>query len=188
MQFQQILKRLIYFRFLTDYNTTAGKVLGLSICLTTTIHAVLTLKAYTSIRQVITKQRRIVSTYTIPPTSVDMEKSQSHANETWGHGHPLPQPNQCRYYSTATNCLTTFVYISLCLYFPLAMSAWVFQILGMFGYMEPINILAIVVGANSGGWVNAVGYFHNKNIKKRRCQITQGKFHLTVHGSNSSST
>jgi hypothetical protein len=37
-----------------------------------------------------------------------------------------------------------------------------------FGVIEPITALLIVITANSSGWANALGYFHNRRIKERR--------------------
>jgi hypothetical protein len=139
---------------LADLQTDWGKVLGANICIFCATHATMTLFAYRSIQNFITNTKRAVSAH-IQPNLVVSSPENSSENPTSMLKKSTGLTKQRKgYHSTANNCLTTFVYISLCLYLPLAVFAWSFLIFGYLGYLEPISCLGIVVGANAGGMVN----------------------------------
>lgn len=70
-------------------------------------------------------------------------------------------------HSTASECLATFVLVSICLYCPLSFIVLAFSVETSFGVVEPVTALLIVVVGNSSGWANAAGYFRNRRIKQR---------------------
>lgn len=70
-------------------------------------------------------------------------------------------------HTTASECLATFVLVSICLYCPLSFIVLAFSVETSLGVVEPVTALLIVVIGNSSGWANAVGYFRNRKIKKR---------------------
>lgn len=187
-------------RFLADLNTNWGKLMGVNICLTCTVHALLTLVAYRAIQKVITNQKRVVSTHIQPlsssfdmdpdwskPTNGGTRQASSQSCRTTTHRNNSCRIIQPRYHSTATNCLTTFVYISICLYFPFAVTAWLYLTFGFFGFIEPTTAFIVVIAANSGGWVNMWGYFHNRKLKEMRRKIVVNNIKANILSSSSSS-
>lgn len=70
-------------------------------------------------------------------------------------------------HATASECLATFVLVSICLYCPLSFIVLAFSVETSFGVVEPVTSLLIVVIGNSSGWANAAGYFRNRRIKQR---------------------
>lgn len=174
--------------------------MGVNICLTCTVHALLTLVAYRAIQKVITNQKRVVSTHIQPlsssfdmdpdwskPTNGGTRQASSQSCRTTTHRNNSCRIIQPRYHSTATNCLTTFVYISICLYFPFAVTAWLYLTFGFFGFIEPTTAFIVVIAANSGGWVNMWGYFHNRKLKEMRRKIVVNNIKANILSSSSSS-
>lgn len=159
-----------------DLRTKSGLILGGIVCLTASTHAALTLFAYRAIQNVISCQQRVFSYLESP---LPPERILRPAIIPGNHAsHPIRINSyvQQQSYSTATNCLTTFIYISLCLYIPLALACWVGWIFSCYGYIEPLSALGVTIFANSGGWVNALGYHHNRRLKeKRRARVQDAR-------------
>ncbi|OXA58686.1 uncharacterized protein LOC110845534 [Folsomia candida] len=167
------------FWFLIDLKTGWGIFFGAAVCATCTAHATLTLVAYRAIQNVISDHKRLFGTYVepLPPKYSDDENKFPNSVRINSYIHQTT-------YSTATNCLTTFIYISICLYFPLAFIVWAGWTFAYFGYIEPFCALGVIISANSGGWVNAWGYFHNRKLKERRKTLVRN----TLRPNNSSSS
>jgi hypothetical protein len=169
-----------------------GIIMAANICTICSLHAISTLVVYRAVQKVISShsQKRIVSSH-IPYPSV----SSSSDLESYNKGiekNNKKKPTYCdpiqSKHSTAFDCLNTFVYISLCLYFPFAVATWAFFMFGVFGYLEPITCLLIGIAANSGGLANCIGYFHNRKIKERRRTALQNNFNKTNICSTSTSS
>ncbi len=126
-----------------DATTLNGQILGVVIALTSSFNAFCTTFGY----------------YTIKST-VDTVKARLLSNKINSNHHK-------RQNSTASQCLTTYVWVAAILYCPLALLLWVnvlFQI--VLNSLEPLSSFLIVIVANSSGWANAYGYFHNEQMKK----------------------
>jgi len=104
---------------------------------------------YTAIKKEITQQNKLLL-------------NRQFKSDTYGKNE------KCKRLSTATQCLTTFVQISLVFYCCLALATLVFTIEICFGILEPTTVFIIVLLSNSSGWANARGYFYNKKLKARR--------------------
>ncbi|XP_035710696.1 uncharacterized protein LOC110854166 [Folsomia candida] len=171
--------------FLLDINKLSGIILGVNVCISCSIHAVLTLVAYRAIQNVINNQEHTFSMNIIP--SPKQQLHQFNNNNSTQIIIPTTETEQRlphllrRHYSTTTECLTTFIYISICLYVPFAVVGWSCAIFSCFGLIEPLSAFAAVIAANSGGWVNALGYFRNKKVKERRRKILmRDNFRVTL--------
>lgn len=126
-----------------DATTLNGQILGVVIALTSSFNACCTTFGYYSIK-----------------SAVESVKTKLHTNSSSYHH---------RQNSTASKCLTTYVWVAAILYCPLALLLWInvlFQI--TMQVLEPLSSFLIVIVANSSGWANAYGYFHNEQIKKER--------------------
>lgn len=89
-------------------------------------------------------------------------------------------------YRTATECLTTYIFVSILLYFPLAVGCWtIFVTTAFFGVVEYSTVLVIISTANSLGSANALAYLYNKRLRGR--QVTQEQERQTS-SQNTSST
>lgn len=168
-----------------DINKLSGIILGVNVCISCSIHAVLTLVAYRAIQNVINNQEHTFSMNIIP--SPKQQLHQFNNNNSTQIIIPTTETEQRlphllrRHYSTTTECLTTFIYISICLYVPFAVVGWSCAIFSCFGLIEPLSAFAAVIAANSGGWVNALGYFRNKKVKERRRKILmRDNFRVTL--------
>lgn len=136
---------------LQDANTPGGTALGLYIFISSSAQALCTTLGYRGIQRTLQRQKEAMLRHKI--------KVKGHHPQTKSEGN----------YSTASECLATFVFISLCLYFPLSLFFFVSVVLqNMAGLVEPMTTLLIVITSNSSGWANAFGYFHNRRVKARR--------------------
>lgn len=134
------------FRMAHDATTMNGQILGVVIALTSTFNAFCTTFGYYSIK-----------------SSVDTVKAKLKANKSGDTCYHRRQN------STASQCLTTYVWVAAILYCPLALLLWVNVLFQMvLNVLEPLSSFLIVIVANSSGWANAYGYFHNENMKKER--------------------
>lgn len=135
---------------MADATTRSGHALSFVITLTSSFNAVSTTFCYYSIKQTVDKIKADLKAFN------DREQySVSHA-ASFVHQQD----------STASQCLTTYVWVAACLYCPLALLLWlcVFFVVGMH-VVEPLSSFFIIVVANSSGWGNAYGYFHNEKLK-----------------------
>lgn len=136
---------------MADATTSSGHVLSFVITLTSSFNALSTTFCYYSIKRTVDKIKADLKAFN------DREQySVSHA-ASFGHQQD----------STASQCLTTYVWVAACLYCPLALLLWlcVFFVVGMH-VVEPLSSFFIIVVANSSGWGNAYGYFHNEKLKR----------------------
>lgn len=131
-------------RVFLNINATAGSVFGFYIAVAGAAHALGTTIAYLQIKGIVERQKQVLK------ERRKMVNKKSDRN------------------STASECLTTFVAISVFLYCPLPILNFAFAVETMFGVIEPITVTLTVIAANSSGWVNALGYFHNLRIKAAR--------------------
>lgn len=73
--------------------------------------------------------------------------------------------------STTTRCLSTYVGIAVCLYFPMVISLWTnVSIVLLTHKTEPFTSMVSVIVANSSGLANCWGYFRNERIRRKRFQ------------------
>lgn len=129
-----------------DATTLNGQVLGVVIAVTSTFNACCTTFGYYSIKTTVDKSKATLKSF-----------RKSHSTNNSYHHHKN---------SIASQCLTTYVWVAACLYCPLAILLWVnvlFQI--VMKSVEPLSSFFIVIVANSSGWANAYGYFHNEKLK-----------------------
>lgn len=75
------------------------------------------------------------------------------------------ETNRDKLFSTATECLSTFVKVGACLYCPLAIFFWAYITQTFLGVIEPITVFVVIICANSSGWANSLGYFYNQRLK-----------------------
>lgn len=148
---------------LLDVRTTAGTCFGVFIAVTTTAQAVLTVMGASKIRSVVKKQKEI-----------DFNQTRCEAERK-------------KRLSTAYECLTTYVVVSVTLYCSLSVVFIIFMIeSSVFGVIEPVTCFLIVVFANSSGWAIGVGYFRNLKLKRRRVESEGSR--KSASSVNSSST
>lgn len=75
------------------------------------------------------------------------------------------------YHSVANQCLSTYVWISRCIYCSMAIAYSVLMIeTAVFGVVETTTAFVITIVSNSSGWANAWGFFYNERIKMNRRQ------------------
>lgn len=130
--------------------TVSGQILGVVISMTSTFNACSTTLGYWRIRSTVLSMKKKLKAH----------KTGGSSNS----GHPEQQ-------STASKCLTTYVWVAACLYCPLALMLWINVLFEMIlGAVEPLSSLFVVIVANSSGWANAFGYFHNEQLKKGRAR------------------
>lgn len=133
-------------RMLQDVRTGGGIALGFYVTSSSSAQALCTTLGYRQIKRVVEQQRLV------------MRKKVPHKNVR-------STPDR---HSTASECLTTFMIIALTLYCPLAIVYCFLVVESIFGVIDPVTVTLIVIVANSGGWANALGYFHNLKIKAAR--------------------
>jgi len=86
--------------------------------------------------------------------------------ETWKSVESLKKSKQrAQHYSTATECLSTFVKVAACIYCPFAISYWIYTVQSLMGFIEPITAFMLAITANSSGWANSLGYVYNERLK-----------------------
>jgi len=124
-----------------NHDTTAGVVLSFFIALVGTVGATLIISSYYIIKNEIKKRQDILNTISV--------------------GHLRRRKS----YSTATDCLTTYILIAVFIYTPLAILSWIYAIASWAGYIEPINVYLITTIACSSGWANSWGYFYNEKLR-----------------------
>lgn len=98
-------------------------------------------------------------------------------------GHISGNQRQDRH-ATAHKCLATFVLIAIFLYCPLSFIVLAFSVETSFGVVEPVTAILIVIIGNSSGWANTVGYFRNREIKKRSVEMSSIKSKSEVMSSS----
>jgi hypothetical protein len=161
----------VNFRFLHNIQTIEGRILGFYIATSASMQAICTTVGYRSIRKVIESQNVSMLTY----------QDKSSTSKTL--------MNPLKRHSVATQCLTTFVRISVILYCTLALTYWAFVIQTCFGVVEPSTAFVIVIVSNSSGWANTLGYFYNKRLKdKRRALLTSSEEGVPSHSTASASS
>lgn len=154
-----------------DVTTNQGMILAGLAAMTATLNACCTTFGYLSIRKKALKTLKSLTS--TPPT-----------NQNGIMGRKMKG-----FKSTATQCLSTYVWIASCLYCPLAFLMWITVFIHITtDSIEPVSTFLVVLVANSSGWANAYAYFKNERIRKGRLKEKQImlQFTSTENKSNNS--
>ncbi len=145
-----------------DVTTNQGMILAGLAAMTATLNACCTAFGYHSIKK--KTQRTLESLMSMTPTPENV----------------LSGPNMKGFKSTATQCLSTYVWVASCLYCPLAVLMWICVFIHVAtDSIEPVTTFLVVVVANSSGWANAYGFFQNERIRKERLKEKRIMLQLT---------
>lgn len=141
---------------LVNFQSPGGTVFSIFAITSCTFQAICTTFAYTQIRREVKAGQKV---------AVKMRAT------------------QVTTHTTASQCLSTFVRISIATVGPSAIFYSTIVIQTMFGFLEPVTVVVYVMFFNSIGTLNAFGYFYNKRIKARGKE-SGGGGGLDVEGKN----